>query len=378
MTDQRRILHCLRAPVGGLFRHVCDLTRAQSDAGHKVGIICDSRTGGDIAGEALEHLEPHCALGIKRVSMSRQVGLHDITATRAVRRFAIQAEAQILHGHGAKGGAYARLAANRIKKRGIRISSFYTPHGGSLHYDPAAFSGRVFLALERQLGSLTDGLLFESQYSADLYAKKVMPFPCPATVVPNGLWPEEFMTIAPEKNAADFLFIGELRHLKGVDVLLNAVAGLQQKDQKVPTATIVGSGPDDTEFRQLADHLQLGDSVTFTGPMPAREAFPLGRCLVLPSRAESFPYIVLEAAAAKIPMILTHVGGIPEIVAGTSIELTPPGDIASLTAQMEHFLHDSSGFADKASELQSRVSSRYQANQMARAILESYETAIRA
>lgn len=378
MTDQRRILHCLRAPVGGLFRHVCDLTRAQNDAGHKVGIICDSRTGGDIAGEVLERLEPYCALGIKRVSMNRQVGLHDIIATRAVRLFAIQAEAQILHGHGAKGGAYARLATNRIKKRGIRISSFYTPHGGSLHYDPATLSGRVFLALERQLGSLTDGLLFESQYSADLYAKKVMPFPCPATVVPNGLWPEEFTAISPDKNAADFLFIGELRHLKGVDVLLNAVAGLQQKDQKAPTATIVGSGPDDTEFRQLADQLQLGDSVTFTGPMPAREAFPLGRCLVLPSRAESFPYIVLEAAAAKIPMILTHVGGIPEIVAGTSIELTPPGDIASLTAQMEHFLHDSSGFADTASELQSRVSSRYKANQMARAILESYETAIQA
>lgn len=372
MSNQRRILHCLRAPVGGLFRHVCDLTKAQNEAGHNVGIICDSRTGGDVAKAALESLKSHCTLGIKRVGMSRQVGVYDITATRAVRRFAIQIDAQIQHGHGAKGGAYARLAANALKKRGIRITSFYTPHGGSLHYDKAALSGRIFLGLERKLAAFTDGLIFESRYSADLYEKKVMPFPCPATVVPNGLWPEEFKAITPEKDAADFLFIGELRHLKGVDVLLNALAGLRMRDNGSATAKIVGSGPDDVEFRQLADQLQLGGSVDFTGPMPARAAFPLGRCLVLPSLAESFPYIVLEAAAAKVPMILTDVGGIPEIVAGSSIDLVPPGDIGLLTAQMQNFLDDSKSFEAKANELQSLVSSRYQASEMARKILESY------
>ncbi len=39
-----RILHILRAPVGGLFRHVCDLAEAQAAMGHEVGIVCDSIT----------------------------------------------------------------------------------------------------------------------------------------------------------------------------------------------------------------------------------------------------------------------------------------------------------------------------------------------
>ena len=68
--------------------------------------------------------------------------------------------------------------------------------------------------------------------------------------------------------------------------------------------------------------------------MPAREAFALGRALVVPSRAESFPYIVLEAAAAGLPLLATNVGGIPEIVSGTDTALLPPEDADALAQAM--------------------------------------------
>ena len=74
--------------------------------------------------------------------------------------------------------------------------------------------------------------------------------------------------------------------------------------------------------------------------MPAREAFRLGRALVVPSRAESFPYIVLEAAAAGLPMLATDVGGIPEIVAGTDTALLPPEDDVALAEAMLRVLDD--------------------------------------
>ena len=47
-----KIVHVLRAPLGGLFRHVVDLTREQTARGHHVGLICDSSTGGDRAAGA--------------------------------------------------------------------------------------------------------------------------------------------------------------------------------------------------------------------------------------------------------------------------------------------------------------------------------------
>ena len=80
---------------------------------------------------------------------------------------------------------------------------------------------------------------------------------------------------------------------------------------------IVGSGPDELKLKRLARKLSLGTRVSFAGPQPVRTAFARARCVVVPSRAESFPYIVLEAAAAQMPLIATDVGGIPEIVGDT-------------------------------------------------------------
>ena len=68
------ILHIFRSPVGGLFRHVIDLAREQAARGHRVGLIADSRTGGDNADAAFKAIIPSLALGLTRIPMSRHVG----------------------------------------------------------------------------------------------------------------------------------------------------------------------------------------------------------------------------------------------------------------------------------------------------------------
>ncbi len=100
-----------------------------------------------------------------------------------------------------------------------------------------------------------------------------------------------------------------------------------QEGRKV-TATIVGDGPDRAQFQREVAKQGLGEQVQFVGARPARQAFGLGRLLVVPSRAESLPYIVLEAAAAGVPMIASQVGGIPEIFGSDLGSLVAPGDPA--------------------------------------------------
>src|SRR5215470_17194890 len=103
------ILHVMRAPVGGLFRHVTDLAQGQAARGHRVGLIADRSTGGAQAEATFSALASKLALGVTRVPMSRHVGVSDFLAVRHVSQRAQALDAQVIHGHGAKGGAYARL-----------------------------------------------------------------------------------------------------------------------------------------------------------------------------------------------------------------------------------------------------------------------------
>ena len=138
------------------------------------------------------------------------------------------------------------------------------------------------------------------------------------------------------------------------------------------TAVIVGTGPDEAEFKRLAQKLGIEDKVSFAGSVPARTAFARGRCVVVPSRAESFPYVVLEAAAAQMPLIATEVGGIPEIVEGTDTPLIRPGDIAALAQQMRAFLAHPKPFLGRAIQLQRHVANRLTVERMTREIVDFY------
>jgi glycosyltransferase involved in cell wall biosynthesis len=374
--DRRRlrILHCLRAPVGGLFRHVRDLAAAQHNMGHEVGVVCDSATGDGLTRERLEALRSGLALGLTLVPMSREIGWRDVTACRSAVALARRIGCDVIHGHGAKGGAYSRIAGAILKRGGSRIASFYTPHGGSLHYHPGTLKGRIYMGLERQLAGVTDGIVFESAYSAGVYRDQVGTRATRFEIIPNGLLPEEFGEHRPAAGAADVLFVGELRRLKGVDLLLEALAGTDTLRQA--SALVVGEGPDRVEFEALAARLGLAARVRFAGAMPAREAFPLGRVLALPSRAESFPYVVLEAGAAGLPLVATAVGGIPEIVAGTDTGLVPPEDSGALARALARALADPAGAAGRAARLRAAIQARFTVARMAAAIDDLYAAAV--
>ena len=368
MSSTLRILHCLHAPVGGLFRHVHDLAIGQTQLGAEVGIICDSQTEGDAA--ALARLADYCALGVTRLPMSRSLGFGDLTTARNVRKLASKLKVDILHGHGAKGGVHARLAARKLKRKGAAVKAIYTPHGGSLHYPLVRPRGRLQLMAERRLARSTDGLVFESTFAAKRYIELIDQPRCPGRIVPGGLNRHEFYEPMLSDDAVDFVFIGELHRLKGVDVLLEALAAHQSVFPG--RALIVGRGPDERSFRRQARRLGLNSRVSFAGQLPARTAFCRARCVVVPSRAESFPYIVLEAAGAQMPLIATNVGDIPEIVAGIDMPLIPPGDVEALATQLRTFLATPKPFLERAAILQKRVAERYTVENMTHEIVDFY------
>ena len=364
-----KILHVLRAPVGGLFRHVADLARGQAARGHQVGLIADATTGGDHGEALLADLQANLTLGITRVAMSRHVGLGDLQATSHVARCAAELKVDVLHGHGAKGGAYARLAGTRNL---IRV---YTPHGGSLHYEWNSPAGLIYLSLERLLMRRTDLFVFESAFGRTAFTAKIGR-PEPSRVIHNGVSAAEFAPVIAEPAATDLLFVGELRLLKGVDVMIEAVAILTKRGQPL-TATIVGDGADRSAFEATVAERRLGDQIKFVGAMPARAAFALGRLLVVPSRAESLPYIVLEAAAAGLPMVATRVGGIPEIFGPDTVELITPANAAALVHAIDRALKNPAATRETVVRLRNRVREAFSTDVMTDAVLLAYREVLK-
>ncbi len=364
------ILHIFRSPVGGLFRHVIDLTREQIARGHRVGLIADSRTGGPRADEVFRELAPKLALGITRLPMQRNPYPGDIPMLVRIMRQIERSSADVLHGHGAKGGAYARLALTR--KRAVRA---YTPHGGSLLFSHDTLAGKLYLLTERTLMLSTDLFLFESIYSSEIFRRKIGDPGERMRIVHNGVSREEFEPVTLQPDATDLIFIGEFRPVKGIDVLIDALASLHRAGRPV-TATLVGDGPDRVALMAQAERLGLAQAVRFVPAMPARKAQALGRVMVAPSRAESLPYVVLEAAASGKPLITARVGGIPEIYGPLTDHLVWPLDAPTLARAILSALDNPQAAGEIAQSLRQRVAAAFSVDNMVDGVLAAYQTAL--
>ena len=331
-----RILQILRAPVGGLFRHVSDLTRELASRGHQIGIVADSLTSDGLTAERLARLEPYAALGIHSTPMPRTVGMGDLTSPFQIRKLANELDIQVLHGHGAKGGLNARWARIGARNR----VALYTPHGGVLNYKVGSPVGVMFRLFEKMIINLTDGFIFESAFAQRAFFERIDQPEQPTPVIHNGLAPEEFEPIVTGPDAKDFVFIGEFREMKGIRYLIDAIADVRAPGGRPATMVMAGDGPDMVSAKAQIARLGLEERITLLGAKPARPTLALGRCEVVPSLAESLPYVILEAASAARPVIATNVGGISEIFGPTADSLIPPADTAALKRAMQAFMND--------------------------------------
>jgi glycosyltransferase involved in cell wall biosynthesis len=363
-----KIVHVTRAPVSGIFRHILDVASGQAARGHLVGLICDSMTGGERAKAALAAIAPDLKLGIMRLAIHREPSARDLLSFVRISRHINMLGADVLHGHGAKGGAFVRMMS---APSAIRV---YTPHGGSLHYGRHTLGGMVYGTLERILLRRTELFLFESAFARNAYQAMVGAPRGVVRGVPNGITPAEMIPIEPNDGAADVVNVGEFRRIKGTDVAIDAVGELHRSGRRV-TLAIAGDGEEAQALRDQVTRRGLTDSIRFLGHVPARQAFAYGRLLVVPSRADSLPYVVIEAGGAGVPMVASGVGGIPEIF-GPGFELVPPENPSRLAQAIAAALDDPAKARAGAERLRERVRTLFSQDAMVEGVLAGYDEAI--
>ncbi len=181
---------------------------------------------------------------------------------------------------------------------------------------------------------------------ADFSAEVVGLNPAKLVVIPNGVDADLFAQATPADmtsfeipaGSRVLISIGRLERQKGFDVLLDAVASLNPLPDDV-YFVIVGDGPDSDNLRKQAERCHLTNRIRFPG---RRDDVPnllaASTALILSSRWEGMPNVVLEAMAAGLPVITTRVEGISELihdgVNGLIVAPDQPGELATAILRM--------------------------------------------
>jgi glycosyltransferase involved in cell wall biosynthesis len=187
----------------------------------------------------------------------------------------------------------------------------------------------------------------------------------------NGVTADEFDPVVRAADATDILYLGEFSHIKGADLLIDAVARLHS-DGKPFTLSLAGDGEELENLKTQIQRLGLSEAARFLGHVRARYAFSKGKLLVVPSRGDSMPYVVIEAAAAGIPMVAANVGGIPEIFGPHTDALFAPNIVGAMADAIKTALEDPAAALVRAKSLRERISLHFSQKAMVEGVLAGY------
>jgi colanic acid/amylovoran biosynthesis glycosyltransferase len=142
---------------------------------------------------------------------------------------------------------------------------------------------------------------------------------------------------------AEVLFVGRLLPGKGITLLLEAIGDLRRRGLDV-RLTVAGDGPARGSLERAARHHGVSEAVRFLGAVgqdALLEVYRAADLFCLPSFAEGIPVVAMEAMATELPVVITRIMGVPELVDdGVEGLLIPPGRVDALTEALERLVRD--------------------------------------
>ncbi len=371
--------------VGGLSRHVYELSRHLAQEGHAVTVF----TRGDAPAEEIRegvrivrvdgYPPPLAIEDLVPWTLAFNIGL----IHRAMGELLDEAP-DVLHAHDWL-VAYAAVVLKDVCSLPL-VSTIHATehgrHGGRLPGPTQRFVHRVeqWLVAESER-VITCSAFMREEVAAVLGANEAQldmipnqvdlsPFARPALSVRPSLWPEDRPLI---------LFAGRLEYEKGVQTALDA---LPEIERRVPGVGLVvaGDGTYRSTLEEQAANLGLGDRVQFVGFVEEAELRSLYRSAdlaLVPSLYEPFGLVALEAMASETPVAVADTGGLREFVQHEVSGLRfRPGDAPALASAATRVLRDPALGRRLAREARSSLDTRGSWSTAAARTAEAYTLAL--
>ena len=172
----------------------------------------------------------------------------------------------------------------------------------------------------------------------------------------------------------DLLLVGSFREAKGIDLFLKIFSRLRERGNNIISA-IAGDGPLRGKLEQLAEELNIKENVKFLGYRSDINTIMLSsRVLIITSRWEGLPIVLLEAMSLGVPVVATKVGGIPEIIQNNinGILISDIQDIESSASSIEKLLINRDQMERLGSQARNTIIKHYSVKQYTNTLLNLY------
>lgn len=181
-------------------------------------------------------------------------------------------------------------------------------------------------------------------------------------VIPNMIREDMFIPPDQPRKTDPFVFVwaGRLEHVKGIDLLLEAVRMLRQKTGEPFSVRLAGKGSLRTALEKKAEELGVQNHVKFLGRISREEMqgeMQGANCFVLPTRYEAFGAVLIEAMATGLPVIATRSGGPGSIVTKENGLLIDTENAGQLAEAMEQMITNHSAYS--AETIRNQTMERY-------------------
>lgn len=354
--DLRMMQVIAPAPFGGAESVARALSREYPGSAHMVALLQRGGTHPFVEQVAAE------GLPISTVTCGRRRYDREI---RALRRLVDEHRPDVIHTH----VYHADFVGYRAARRHSIpvVASVHGITGGDL-------KDRIYQWLDLKLLKRFDGLtcVSESVRRQILHAgcspDRVHLVPNPYSVRPGLDRTAARRALELPAEAAVAGWIGRLSIEKGADLFIEALSRIPRPR---PLGVIVGAGPEDERLHRMAHERGVEEDVRFLGERPnAGELLSAFDALVLSSRTEGLPMVLLEAMGASVPVVAFAVGGIPDAVDADSAWLAPPADVGALAMMISAALNRKADSTQRAGAAEKIVRQRYSAETWAARIAQ--------
>lgn len=319
-TESLRVLRIItRLNIGGPAHEIASLCRHAP--AHDAHTVLAAGHAGPDEGDGFDSLDLGTAERVRIAGLGRAPGVvRDLRAATALLRLIDVYRPHVVHTHTSKAGVLGRVVAAAA---GVPVVC-HTYHGHAFEGHFGSVASAIMAAAERWLARRTDALIVLGARSRAALEQmrigtriEVIPpgFDCDRlSALRGGCRAEARAALGLADDQLVLLAFGRLARVKGIDLLLSALARLGPRVAGAHLL-VAGDGPERAALTRAAADPDLVARVRFLGwrDDPAR-LFAAADLLVVPSRSEGYPHAVIEARAAGCPVLATRVGEVTELV----------------------------------------------------------------